>query len=158
MLLRTVANGWQTMGIFQAFTGQPITITAGKDASLTGLNQDRAVYNGASAYGGTACSATAPHCVNYLNPAAFTVPTAGGFGNVVKGSLRGPGYFDWDASLLRSFPLKGETSVQFRAEYFNLINRTNLLNPTTARSAGGFGSITSANDPRIAQLSVKLAF
>ena len=158
MLLRAVANGWQTMGIFQAFTGQPITITAGKDASLTGLNQDRAVYNGTNAYGGTACSASAAHCVNYLSPSAFTVPTVGGFGNVVKGSFRGPGYFDWDASLARSFPLKGESGLQFRAEYFNLLNRTNLLNPTTARSSGGFGSITSANDPRIAQLSLKLAF
>lgn len=158
MLLRAVANGWQTMGIFQAFTGQPITLTAGKDASLTGLNQDRALYNGINAYGGMACSATAPHCVNYLNPAAFSVPANGSFGNVVKGSFRGPGYFDWDASLQRSFPLKGESNVQFRAEYFNLLNRTNLLNPTTSRSSGGFGSITSANDPRIAQLSLKLAF
>jgi hypothetical protein len=157
-VLRYVVNGWQTQGIFQAFTGQPITITAGKDASQTGLQQDRAVYNGTTAYGSGACSATAAHCVNYLNPAAFSFPATGSFGNVVKGSFRGPGYFDWDSALVRSFPLKGESNVQFRAEYFNLLNRTNLLNPTTSRSAGGFGSITSANDPRIAQLSLKLAF
>jgi hypothetical protein len=158
LLVRALANGWQTMGIFQVQSGPPITVTAGKDVSLTGLQQDRAVYSGSGAYGAGACSASTAHCKNYLNPAAFTLPTTGNFGNVVKGSFRGPGYFDWDASLQRSFPLRGESNILFRAEYFNLLNRTNLLNPITAKSAGGFGSITSANDPRIAQLSLKLLF
>jgi hypothetical protein len=158
LLVRALANGWQTMGIFQVQSGPPITVTAGKDASLTGLQQDRAVYSGSGAYGAGACSTSTAHCKNYLNPAAFTLPATGNFGNVVKGSFRGPGYFDWDASLQRSFPLRGESNILFRAEYFNLLNRTNLLNPITAKSAGGFGSITSANDPRIAQLSLKLLF
>jgi hypothetical protein len=157
-LLRAIVNGWQTTGIFQAFTGQPITITAGQDVSQTALQQDRAQYIGRNAYGAGACSSTAAHCENYLNPTSFALPATGTFGNVVKGSFRGPGYFDWDAGLFRSFPLKGESNLQFRAEYFNLLNRTNLLNPITAKSSGGFGSITSANDPRIAQLSLKVAF
>ena len=156
--LRFVVNGWQTMGLFQAMTGSPITVTAGKDQSQTGLQQDRSAYKGDGAYGTGACSLTAAHCKNYLNPNAFTLPATGSFGNVVKGSLRGPGYFDWDAAMLRSFAIKGESNLQFRAEYFNLLNRTNLLNPITSKSAAGFGSITSANDPRIAQLSLKFLF
>jgi hypothetical protein len=79
----------------------------------------------------------------------------GSFGNVAKGSFRGPGYFDWDAAVLREFPIKGESYLTFRAEYFNLLNRTNFANPINAVSSAGFGSITSASDPRIAQLSLK---
>jgi hypothetical protein len=54
--------------------------------------------------------------------------------------------------------LKEKSAFEFRAEYFNLLNRNNLNNPVTAVGSGGFGSITSAVSPRIAQLSGKLIF
>jgi hypothetical protein len=76
----------------------------------------------------------------------------------VKGSFRGPGYFDWDAGMVRSFPIRESDSFQFRAEYFNVINRDNLGNPIAAVGSGGFGSITTAISPRIAQFSAKLIF
>jgi Carboxypeptidase regulatory-like domain len=157
-LLRALVNGWQTTGIFQAETGAPITITAGKDVSMTGLNQDRAQYSGQKAYGPGAC-VTSASCKNYLNPAAFALPTTGNFGNVIKGSFRGPGYFDWDAGLMRNFPLVGEAiRLEFRAEYFNLMNHTNFGAPVGAVSSAGFGSITNSSDPRIGQLSAKFVF
>jgi hypothetical protein len=157
-VLRAVVNDWQTTGIFQIESGAPITITAGQDISQTGLLQDRAQYNGQNAYGSGACHTTAA-CKNYLNPAAFALPTTGNFGNVTKGSLRGPGYFDWDAGLLRNFNLhKDALRMEFRAEFFNLINHTNFAAPISAVSSAGFGSITSSTDPRIGQLSAKLIF
>ncbi len=48
--------------------------------------------------------------------------------------------------------------MQFRAEFFNTLNRVNFNNPNVTQSAGGFGSITSAQDPRIGQLALKLLF
>jgi hypothetical protein len=155
--LRAVANGWRTTGIFQLQSGGPLTILAGSDISRTSLLQDRAVWNGQNPYGSGACKTTSA-CKNYLNPAVFSLPATGSFGNVVKGSFRGPGYFDWDAGLVRTFALKGESNFEFRAEYFDLLNHTNLSNPVSAVGSGGFGSITSANTPRIAQLSAKLNF
>jgi hypothetical protein len=161
--VRAVVNDWQTTGIVQAMSGQPITITAGSDISLTGLLQDRAVWNGQNPYGSGACGSK-PKCKNYLNPADFTLPAAGTFGNVVKGSFRGPGYADWDAGLSRSFRLEGASAFEFRAEYFNLINRDNLNNPITAVESAGFGSITSSSatdspiSPRVAQFSGKFVF
>jgi hypothetical protein len=77
---------------------------------------------------------------------------------VIKGSFRGPGYFDWDAGLFRSFPVKEDARFEFRAEYFNLINHTNFTNPVTSLSSANFGGITKSNDPRIAQLSLKFLF
>ncbi len=162
-VVRAVVNGWQTTGIVQLQSGPPLTITAGSDISKTGLLADRAQWNGANPYGSGACHTSSP-CKNYLNPAAFSLPSPGNFGNVVKGSFRGPGYADWDAGLIRTFAVKGRAGVEFRAEYFNLLNHTNLNSVTppnsliTAVSSGGFGSVRSAGDPRIAQLAAKFLF
>jgi len=156
-VLRAVVNDWQTTGIVQLQSGSPLTITAGSDRSQTALLQDRAQWNGRSPYGVGACKTSAP-CKNFLNPAVFSLPSVGSFGNVVKGSFRGPGYADWDGGLFRSFPIREAATLEFRAEYFNLLNRDNLNNPITPVSSGGFGSITSAVSPRIAQFSAKLLF
>ncbi|QNI30144.1 TonB-dependent receptor [Alloacidobacterium dinghuense] len=156
-IMRAIVNGWRSTGIFQIQSGAPLTITAGSDISQTGLLQDRAQWNGRQPYGAGACKASAV-CKNYFDPSVFALPATGNFGNVTKGAFRGPGYFDWDAGLVRSFPLKGDGNFEFRAEYFNLLNHTNLNSPVTAVGSGGFGSITGANTPRIAQLSAKINF
>jgi hypothetical protein len=81
---------------------------------------------------------------------------------VVKGSLRGPGQSVWHAAMARSFRVFGERSVvQFRAEYFNVLNHTLLNNPSTSNpvsSSTTFGTITSSGDPRIAQFALKYIF
>jgi hypothetical protein len=166
--LRYLVNGFETTGLIQRRTGDPLTIfssAANNSGSLQ--NRDRAVYSGSAAYGGTACTTTV-NCRNYLNPAAFSVNPVGTFGNVQKGTFRGPGYADWDVSAARNFPFSERTALQFRAEYFNVLNHTNLGDPGTTLG-GSFGKITSTspqlwtatqpqNDPRIAQFSLKLLF
>ena len=155
---QALLNGWGTTGIFQANSGGPLTITAGSDRSGTGILKDRAqIVSGQQPHGTGACN-TNLSCVNWIRPSAFTLPAVGAFGNVPKGSLSAPGYFDWDTAILRDFLLTERYRFQFRAEYFNLLNRTNLGSPVNSVSSGGFGSIKSANDPRIAQLSLKFLF
>ena len=155
--VRSTIGGWQLTGIATAQTGDPLTITAGTDQSQTGLNADRAGQVG-SAYGGNACGSTAP-CVNYLDPTAFQLPAPGTFGTTRKGSLRGPGYFNWDMGLRKNLPLPREhVQLQFRAEYFNVFNRSNFNDPKVSLSGSGFGQIVAAQDPRIGQLSLKLTF
>jgi hypothetical protein len=53
--------------------------------------------------------------------------------------------------------------LQIRAEFFNIFNRVNFTQPNQSNqvdqvSAGGFGSIKAANDPRIGQLALKIFF
>ncbi len=166
-VLRLVAGGWQINGLLSAQTGGPLTITAGKDQSQTGIGADRAAYLGGSPYGTGGCGTSAP-CIDYLNPSAFALPATGSFGNVGKGMLRGPNQIIYDGGLFKEFPIRSDkTKVQFRAEFFNLFNRVNLNNPGTtsygatpavAVSTAGFGSIKSAQDPRIGQLGLKLIF
>jgi hypothetical protein len=155
--MKAIVNGWQTTGIVQAETGEPVTITAGEDISQTNIGQDRAQYSGGTVYGHGACKPNS-RCRDYIVPGSFSLPATGSFGNVVKGSFRGPGYADWDAGLIRSFNLNERASFDFRAEYFNLLNRANFNNPVNSVTSASFGGITSANDPRIAQFSLKFVF
>ncbi len=166
--VRYILNDWGTSGIFQYRSGDPLTVfSSAANNSGSSQQRDRAVWSGASAYGGSACTTTV-NCRNWLNPASFSVNPVGTYGNVVKGSFVGPHYVDWDASLTRKFPLKERTSLQFEADYFNLMNHTNLGDPNTTLGSS-FGKITSTspqnwastapqNDPRIAQLSLKMVF
>ncbi len=152
-----------------------MTVIAGSDISLTGQNQDRGQWiSGVPAYLKSktnvgdcpTATATSKPCANWINPAAFTNPTNSGpgtgFGNIVKDSLRGPGYTDWDGAVMRDFPVVRETHLEFRAEYFNVINHTNLGNPNTKGPTSGstsFGTIGSqAGNPRQAQFSLKYLF
>jgi hypothetical protein len=163
--LRYVVNGWQASGLFQTRSGDPLTILASNNnGSGSGQGRDRAAYLGGNAYGGSNCPANA-HCKNWLNSADFTANAAGTYGNVAKGSFVGPRYTDVDVAVTRFFPITETASLQFRAEYFNLFNHTNFGDPNVTLNSS-FGEITSttpqngaaANDPRIAQFSLRLEF
>lgn len=162
---RYLVNSWDTSGLFQFRSGDPLTvISSSANNSGSGQQRDRAVWNGGNPYGGSACSA-GTHCKSYLNPSNFTNNAAGAYGNVKKGAFVGPQYAGWDATMGRKFPIKGGSYMQFRAEYFNILNHTNFGDPNTTDNST-FGRITSTapqnsnynNDPRIAQFSLKLVF
>jgi hypothetical protein len=155
-LLRGVFGNWQFSGIASAQTGPPLTVQAGLDQSKTGIGYDRGQYNGLDAYGAGACK-VAP-CVSYLSPQAFALPAVGTFGNLGKGSLRSPGLFNWDLGLHKGFQIREHWELQFRAEFFNSLNRVNLNPPTSGVNSAGFGSILSSTDPRIGQLALKVLF
>ena len=171
--LRALANGWLTSGLFQHRSGDSLTTYMGNaDTSKTGLNQDRAQQDlSKPAYLRGASRGVCPSgklCYNWLNPGAFSVPVNSGpgtgFGNVVKGSLRGPGVTNWDGAVIRTFPIYRESELQFRVEYFNVVNHTQLANPNTLNPIGSsttFGTITAlatGAGPRIAQFALKYTF
>ena len=156
--VRAALGNWEATGILSATSGGPTTILAGQDTAMTGISTERAVWNGNPALGSGACKNTAP-CLGYLNVSAFALPGVGGFGNVRKGALSGPGFLNLDFGLLKNIPLHGDRyRVQFRAEFFNSTNRVNRNNPNATVTAAGFGTTTSAKDPRIGQLALKLVF
>jgi Carboxypeptidase regulatory-like domain len=169
--VKGVFGNWEFSGLITAETGLPFTVFAGKDISQTGLNVDRAVYvSGENPLGPGACH-SAP-CVNYINPAAFTYPAAGGVGNVGKDPFPGPGLFGWDMGLFKNIPITERWRVQFRAEFFNALNHPNFTSnqvggvgassssnyPNDTLSSSTFGTITSAYDPRILQFALKIFF
>ncbi|HMF75608.1 MAG TPA: carboxypeptidase regulatory-like domain-containing protein, partial [Bryobacteraceae bacterium] len=150
-LVRGAAGNWQVTGVVTAQTGPPLTLYAGKDQSQTGIGSDRAQMISQQTSKTGPCANTAP-CVSYLDPAAFTLPATGQFGNVGKGAFTGPDIFNWDMGLFKNFPITDRWRLQFRGELFNTFNHTNFLAPVTTVSGAGFGNILSASDPRIVQL------
>jgi hypothetical protein len=167
-VVRYILNDWGTNGIFQYRSGDPLTVfSSAPNNSGSDQQRDRAVQIG-PAYGGSACKTIVLNCKSYLNPASFTVNPPGTYGTVRKGSFVGPHYVDWDGSLTRKFPITERSYLLFEADYFNLLNHTNLGDPNTTLGST-FGVITSTspqnwagtapqNDPRIAQLALKLMF
>jgi hypothetical protein len=68
---------------------------------------------------------------NFLNPAAFTIPVAGTYGNVPRNALKGPNFQQFDFILAKRFPIKESTNFEFRTEVFNVFNRANFGNPSS---------------------------
>lgn len=130
LAVRAVVNGWQTTGIVGIHSGEPLDVILGADVSLAGLGTGVDVPNRINnGYGGSACTYGTPAtttCVSYLDPTAFSKPANDTFGNVKKDSFVGPRYVNWDSSLTRDFIIREQMKLQFRAEYFNLLNHTNL--------------------------------
>ena len=74
-------------------------------------------------------------------------------------TVRGPGFFDLDASLLKNFSIKERASLQFRFETFNTLNWVNPLGFASANNTvTTFGEISSFRAPRRVQLALKLIF
>ncbi|PYS98174.1 MAG: hypothetical protein DMF63_17300 [Acidobacteria bacterium] len=67
---------------------------------------------------------------NILNPAAFTTPAPGTFGNLPRNALRGPLFRQFDMTLIKAFSITENAKLQFRTEIFNLFNTTNFNNPS----------------------------
>jgi len=148
-----LANGWSINLIATADSGLPFTVVSGTDRSLSGVGNDYA-----DLVGNAARPAGANPIFQWFNTAAFQPAATGTFGTAGRNILRGPGYFDVDASLFKEFYFTERWHLQFRAESFNLENRANFQNPTASVSSGTFGRITGANDPRVLQFALKLFF
>jgi hypothetical protein len=160
--LRLIASNWQVSPIMKMRTGQFLTVTTGVDNALNGALNQRPNQVLGTPY-------TAHKSIDgWLNPAAFTAPAPGTYGNVALQSVAGPGMFQLDMALSRTFAIAEGKSLQLRAEAFNLPNHMNPGPPNlTLNSSGSFGKIQSDisgtsglsdGDPRIMQFALKFVF
>jgi len=94
----------------------------------------------------------------FFNTAAFTVAPQFTLGNSSRNPVRGPAYRNVDLALIKRIFFAEETHLELRLEAFNLTNTPPLGAPNTLLGSPGFGSITSAGDPRVLQLGVKFGF
>jgi len=84
--------------------------------------------------------------VTYLNPAAFSTPAPGTFGDLERGSLHGPSFRQVDMVVSKHFAMSGTSNVEFRLEVFNLFDAVNFSNPVaTLPNALPTSSLTEAN-------------
>ncbi|HYZ85352.1 MAG TPA: hypothetical protein VE621_13160, partial [Bryobacteraceae bacterium] len=154
-LLNTVVGGWQVNGIANFRSGMPYTIVTANDLANVGTGNQRANATGASP------RKLDPRTNNLLglDPAAYSVPARGTFGNLARNTQPGFGINNWDFSAIKNFaitPLGEGARLQLRFEFFNVFNHTQFLNPaSTLNVPATFGIVTSTLDPRILQIGGK---
>jgi hypothetical protein len=100
----------------------------------------------------------------WFNPAAFLPPpnNSGFYGNLGRDTLIGPSLATWDFSALKNTPIRERLTLQFRAEFFNLLNRANfntpnavVFTPTGVSPTAGLITSTSTTSRQI-QFGLKL--
>jgi hypothetical protein len=155
-LMRGIFGGWQTAGIWTWQSGTPFSIFCGCDNAGTGIGNDLADQVGPVHY---TSGSMATRLQQWFSVDSFTQNAVGTFGNSRRNILRGPRYFNVDLSLQKHFAITERMNLEFRAEFFNVLNHPNFGLPDNFQQDGSsFGTITSAADPRIGQLALKLSF
>ncbi|MCU1224870.1 MAG: TonB-dependent receptor [Edaphobacter sp.] len=87
---------------------------------------------------------------NVFNVSQISVPAANApYGNSGRNSLIGPGYYNLDAGIHKTFSLMEKLNLTFRAETFNVFNNTNFKSPGTDYSVAGFGQYTNRKAERL---------
>jgi hypothetical protein len=103
----------------------------------------------------------------WFNTCAFVDPALGSFGNTGRNTIESPGIRNWDFSVFKHFKPTERTELEFRAEFFNILNHTNFLfantgpqngNNATILGTSQFGSLTAARAPRQIQFALKFSF
>jgi hypothetical protein len=156
-LLRGMFGSWQTSGIWTWRSGLPINIASGQDRSLSGVGQDRADLIGNPNLPSDRPKAQLLNA--WFNTSAFALAAPGTFGTSPRNPLRAPGLFNVDWSIAKIFRVTERFSTEVRGDFFNVFNNAHFNAPgTSVASTSTFGKITSAGDPRIVQLSMRLRF
>jgi hypothetical protein len=156
-------GGWQLGGIVNARSGVPMDVLItrpdiayvdnrnGSVYASPVLGTDGTVYTTAvvnTPGGGNSRNIRRPNVIagispyldndrSLINPAAFTVPAPGAFGNSSRNSLSGPTLAQLDLTLSKHFTLMEKANIEFRAEIYNILNRANFANPANLRLAQG---------------------
>jgi hypothetical protein len=154
-------GGWQVNGLWTSESALPLDIAISNASLNAPGNINRPNVNDPVQIPGN----IGPGQL-YFNTAAFSAPPPNTFGDVGRNVLHGPRLFEIDFSVFRTFRLTERTSLEFRAESFNLTNTPHFDRPDTNFSDAAFGQITTArgnqsvqvNENRQLQFSLRLMF
>jgi hypothetical protein len=154
--LHKFLEGWQISGVTRFTSGVPVTLSESGDRSLCGCSgADLPNYSGAPIRFFTPRSSPGQM---FFSTDAFSQENLGVPGNANRRFFHGPGLNNWDMALLKSTRPTERLTVEFRAEFFNLFNHAQFNNPNGNFANSDFGRVTSARDPRIGQVGLKLSF
>lgn len=136
--MNTLIGGWNLSGIFTADSGTPFSVLLPFDNANvgSGSNQRPNLVGGCQLKG----SGFHQDVQHWYNTDCYTMPAPYTFGDTSKNSLRGPDFRDVDLSLFKDFKVTESKTLQFRAEFFNTLNRANFA-PPGGSSTGSFSSL-----------------
>ncbi len=143
---RRFVAGWQITGVGTFQSGSPVAPILTTDRSGTLDLFDRPNLVGDPFATGSGCPQTrVPTC--WFNPTAFAVPPIGQFGNAGRNLLVGPGLANFDLGVFKNNRIGERFNMQFRAQFYNLVNHTNFASPTLSFPAS-FGVVRATRAPR----------
>jgi len=161
--LKALLGGWELNAINTANTGNPINVYYSPSAAndVTGLTQDwrGEAFLRPNVTGSSISQSKSALINNYFAGYTFTTPPPSApFGNLSRNAFRTPGLEQWDLGVDKNFHVTERANLQFRSEFFNVLNHTNLglPNPVTTNSA--FGTIRTTFPARQIQFALKLMF
>ena len=164
---RTVFGGWRLSAIGSAQTGLPFNITIDRSNgsapggfAISGAERPNYVY------GVPLMPPAGSTPQQWINPAAFSTPASGTFGNLGRNAFRARGISQLDLALVKDMSITERVRLRFRADAFNLFNRAQYGPPNADVSQVNFGVITTTissyatgrGTPREFQLSAKVSF
>ncbi len=152
-------SGWQLNGIVSLQAGQPYSVAL--PGEFDNSNTGRSSYGfgaGDRPNVNSNPNLSSPDPQQWFDPSAFSLPAYGSFGNAGRNIIGGPGLANVDFSVLKDIEIAEATTLQLRAELFNMLNTPNFLNPNIFFGTPGFGRLLAARDGREVQFGVKLIF
>jgi Carboxypeptidase regulatory-like domain len=153
-LLGALVNDWTLSGVLMLQSGLPIAISqTTNNNAFAGFGTQRP-----NLIGDPTLPADERSVSRWFNTSAFEAAGLFTIGTSSRNPIRGPSYRNLDVALMRRVPLSGTKSLEVRAEAFNVTNTPPLGAPNATLGAAAFGTITSAGDPRVIQLALKLIF
>jgi Carboxypeptidase regulatory-like domain/TonB-dependent Receptor Plug Domain len=162
-VMDAVAGGWELNSINTANTGTPIDVSYAASAAndVTGLTND---YRGQAILrpnvtGSSSHPDKSTMINNYFAGYTFTTPPASApFGSAGRDAFRAPNFEQWDLAANKSFRIREGIALQFRSEFFNVLNHTNFGLPTAISTSAAFGTIRATYPSRQIQFALKLIF
>ncbi len=160
-VMEKLIGGWQWNTGVRVASGFPFTPLAGSNITGTGDQSNSDVPSWNPNFKGPVIVGRPDQ---WFDPRAFVLPLQGTFGNVARGSLRGPGLFNVDTSLFKNMRISEGLKLSFRTEAFNVLNHPNFAFPNEVvfsgnnySSSGGVISNTATTSRQI-QFALKLLF
>lgn len=159
--VNAVVGGWTVSPILSIHSGFPLALyTNAGDPTGTGSRGLRPNCNGTNTvYGRRNASATQGGGILWFDPSNYSDPTTT-FGTCAPqiDGLRGPGYYNWDISLLKDIQLTERFKLQFRSDFLNAFNTVNLAVPNTTVRQSNTGVIQASQPARNIQFALKLYY
>lgn len=157
--VNAIVGGWQAQTILVVRSGTPFTPTVSSDRANTGVGSQRPNLNPA---GGD--PAFKRSLANWYDRSRYIVGPIYTYGQVRANTLRSGTYKQFDGSIFKNFSLPGESTLSFRAEFFNFPNTVSFAAPNNNSATSPIDTATGAqitstsNTPRSIQFALKYSF
>ncbi len=143
-IVNEAIGGWSLASDFTFHTGFAVNVSGPDESGTTSFNPRPDCLPGVNQSGNKQFENVGGSLgIQFLNPAAVSVPAAGTFGNCKVGAFRGPGIKTADLNVIKAFPIREKVNLQFMAQFINLTNTPIFGAPNSSCGPSCTGGVTT---------------